>query len=310
MTPDDHTIREFYIEVGDGHELYVQDWGNKKAKRPIIFLHGGPGSNVKDSQKAMFDPLQHRVIFFDQRGCGKSLPYGSLLHNTTDDLIEDITKLANELKISSFVLVGGSWGSTLALAYAVKHPQHLQALVIRGILTGSQAEIDYFDKGEFRNWFPEIWERYLANTPQEHRENPTAYHFKRILSDDEEEARQSACAYSNLEGALVGLDDRFRPDLHTDPAFDSAGIKMEVHYLANRCFMPDRHIFNNVRKLTMPVWMVQGRYDMVCPPTTAYELHQKLPRSQLIWTIAGHHGAERESASVMQSILLQFGGEK
>ncbi|HZM63996.1 MAG TPA: alpha/beta fold hydrolase [Candidatus Saccharimonadales bacterium] len=310
MTPDDYTIREFYIEVGDGHELYVHDWGNKKAKHPIIFLHGGPGSGTKDKHKIQFDPTQQRVIFFDQRGCGKSLPFGSLKHNTTEKIIEDIDKIAKELKISSFVLTGGSWGSCLALAYAVKHPQKVLAMVLSGVFTGSQAEIDYFDKGQFKAWFPEVWERYLAATPNEHRHSPTTYHFQQILGKNDETACRSACAYGNMEGALLQLDDRFSPAAADNPEYDPTDIKIEVHYLANRCFMPDRYIFDSARKLTMPVWLVQGRYDMVCPPTTAYELHQKLPKSQLIWTVGGHRSSEREAQSVLRSILLHFGGEK
>lgn len=310
MTPDEHTIREFYIEVGDGHELYVQDWGNKKAKHPIVLLHGGPGGGTSDKHKVAFDPLQHRVIFFDQRGSGKSLPYGSLKNNTTDNLIEDIEKITKQLKISSFVLVGNSWGSTLALAYGVKHPQKVQAMVVSGIFTGSQAEIDYFDKGLFRTWFPEVWQTYMACTPKAHQDAPSDYHYQRILGKNDDEVRESACAYGNLEGAMVALDDRFTPSTTTDPAFDPNGIRIEVHYLANHCFMPDRHIFDNARKLTMPVWLVQGRYDMVCPPTAAYELHQKLPKSQLIWTIGGHRSNERETQTAVRAILLQFGGEK
>ncbi|MGH7157617.1 MAG: alpha/beta fold hydrolase [Candidatus Saccharimonadales bacterium] len=308
MTPDEHTIREFYIEVGDGHELYVQDWGNAKAKHPILFLHGGPGSGTKDGHKNMFDPSQNRVIFFDQRGSGKSLPYGTLEHNATDNLIDDINKIAAQLKVSSFVLAGGSWGSCLALAYAIKHPQKVQALVLNGIFTGSQA--DYFDKGASRAWFPEVWERYLAATPKEHHAAPTKYHYQQILGEDESAARISACAYGNMEGALLQLDDRFTPSNPGDPAFDPASTKIEVHYLASRCFLPDRYIFDNARKLTMPVWLVQGRYDMVCPPAAAHELHQKLPKSQLIWTVGGHKSSERETHTATRTILLQFGGEK
>lgn len=310
MTPDEYTIREFFIEVGDGHELYVKDWGNKKAKHPIIFLHGGPGGGTSDKHKAAFNPKQHRVIFFDQRGSGKSLPHGSLKNNTTNYLIQDISKIARELKLPSFVLVGGSWGSCLALAYAVKHPQNVQAMVLRGIFTGSKAEIDYFDRGEFRTWFPETWERYVAATPKEHRSSPTTYHYQQILGKDEDAARKSACTYSNLEGSLMGLDDRFTPDNPHNPAFDPTDMKILAHYLSNNCFLPDRYIFDNARKLTMPIWLVQGRYDMVCPPVIAHGLHQKLPKSQLVMTIAGHRGVERETFSVMQSILLQFGGEK
>ena len=305
MTPDEYTNREFFIDVGDGHQLYVYDWGNPKGL-PIILLHGGPGSQIKDVFKQMFDPAKHHVIFFDQRGCGKSLPYGSLKHNTTAKLIEDITKIADQVKFKHFVIQGGSWGSCLGLAYALKYPKRVKALVLRGIFTGSQKEIDYFDKGEFATYFPDVWERYLAATPKEHHASPSQYHYDNILGKDEKAARESACAYENLEGSMVALDDRFMPALASDPTYDPSGITLEVHYLANRCFMPDNHILNNARKLTMPIWLVQGRYDMVCPAETAYKLHQKLPQSHLIWTIGGHRGGERETWNVMRTVLEQL----
>lgn len=309
MTPDEHTNKEFYIEVGDGRELYVQDWGNKKAKHPIVFLHGGPGGCSDDRAKAVFSPSsQHRVIFFDQRGCGKSLPYGSLKKNTTPNLVEDITKIADQLKLKQFVLVGGSWGSTLALAYALKYPKRIAALVLNGIFTGSLDEIKWLDRGGFRVFFPDVWERYVQTVPKSHRNNPSEYHFTRILGDDESADRTSGHAYQTLEGSVMALDDRFQPDDITE--FDATGIRTEVHYMANGCFMPDRHILNNAKKLTMPIWLVQGRYDMVCPPSTAYELHQKLPNSHLIWTVGNHRTGERETSSVIKTILLQFGGEK
>lgn len=305
MTPDQHTNKEFYIEVGGGHQLYVHDWGNSKGL-PIIFLHGGPGSATKDGHKQIFDPAKHRVVFFDQRGCGKSLPYGSLKHNTTDDLIEDTRKIADHLKLKQFVLEGGSWGSCLALAFALKYPKRVQALALCGIFTGSKKEIDYFDSGEFASHFPEVWDQYLATVPKSHQNSPTKYHYERILGKNEKAARESACAYENLEGALLSLDDRFIYRSPTDPTYDPNGISLEVHYLANGCFLPDNHILDNAHKLTMPIWMVQGRYDMVCPPTTAYALHKKLPNSHLLWTIGGHRSSERETQSVMRTILLQL----
>lgn len=304
MTPDEHTNKEFFIEVGQGHQLYVYDWGNPKGL-PIIFLHGGPGSQVKDKHKSIFNPSLHRVIFFDQRGCGRSLPFGSIENNTTDHMIDDINKITDQLKIKQFVLTGGSWGACLALAYAIRHPKRAKALVIDGIFTATQKEIDYFDKGEFANNFPDAWERYLATVPKSHQKSPTKYHFARILGDDEQAARQSACAYQNLEGALLSLDDRFMPASADDPTYDPSGIRLEVYYLANRCFMPDNYILNKANKLTMPVWMIQGRYDLVCPPITAYELNKKLPNGHLIWSISNHF-PEHETHSLRQAILLQL----
>jgi proline iminopeptidase len=303
VTPDGFTNSEMFMDVGDGHQLYVQDWGNEKAKTPIIFLHGGPGSQSKDKHKQTFDASKQRVIFFDQRGCGRSLPYGSLKHNTTTDLVEDIKKIIRHLKLGKVVLTGGSWGCALALFYAIAHPEHIEALVLDGIWTSSRDENQWIDKGRFRDFLPDVWERYVQTVPASHSDDPSRYHFKRILGSDEQATRESAYAYGNMEGAALSLDDRFTTG---DPAdFDPAGVRIEIHYLSNNCFMPDRYIFNNAHKLTMPIWLVQGRYDMVCPPITAYELHKKLPNSNLIWTTSGHK-AERESWNVIKTILMQW----
>ena len=305
MTPDEFTNSESFLAVGDGHELYIHDWGNSKVKTPIVLILGGPGSSAQNKHKQLFDPKRERVVFYDQRGCGRSLPFGSLEHNTTQDSVEDIEKIAKHLKLKQFVLTGGSWGCTLALAYAVKYPKRISAMVLNGIFTGSQSEINWLDKGQFRNYFPDIWDQYLAATPKSHQHDPSAYHFKRILGDDSQAVKVSAYAYANLESALIQLDDRYIPIDFAD--YDPTGTRMEILYLANRCFMPDRYIFNNVSKLTMPIWLVQGRYDMACPPITAYELNQKLPNSQLIWTVSGHKN-EREAWNVSRQILLQLTG--
>lgn len=302
MTPDAHTIRETFLEVGDGHTLYIHDWGNKDATTPIIFLHGGPGYHTTDRNKATYDPTKQRVIFFDQRGCGKSVPYGSLEHNTTQDLVEDIEKIADHLELKTFVVTGHSWGSTLALAYALAHPERVKSMVLSGIFTGSHAEIDWIDNGHFRTFYPEAWGRYLLATPKSHHADPTAYHYKRVMGNDADAARESAYAYQTLEGSVLRLDDRYAPE---DPAeFDPAGVRMEMHYLHERCFMPDRFVLDNAHKLTMPVWLVHGRYDMVCPPIAAYDLSRRLPNCQLMWAISGH-SREHENQNLMRLLLQQ-----
>lgn len=303
MTPDKYTIKEFFLDVGDGHELYVQDWGNPKAKTPIVFLHGGPGSGVKDAHRGQFVPAQHRVIFFDQRGSGQSIPKGSLRNNTTQDLIEDIEKIAKRLKLDHFVLTGGSWGSCLSLTYALKYPKRVEAMVLRGIFTGSKVEIDWLDKGGFRTFFPDVWDGFVAQTPKRATADPTSYHYKRILSKEESAAKASAYVYSNVEGALLSLDDRYTPE---DPEnYDPTTATTEAYYLSQHCFLPDKYILGSAHKLKMPVWLIQGRYDMVCPPITAYELHKRLPNSHLIWTIAGH-GNDRPNYDVSRTILTQW----
>lgn len=303
MTPDRYTLSEQMLDVGDGHSLYVQEWGNKKAETTIILLHGGPGSKTKDKHKNAFDPTKQHVIFFDQRGSGNSLPYSSLINNTTEKLIADISKIADTFSIKKFVLTGGSWGSCLALSYALKYPARVEALVLYGIFTGSKSEIDWLDRGGYKAYFPDVWDQYIAATPKNHHSNPSAYHKKQALSTDINASKQSAYAYRSMEGAVIALNDEFIPESYDE--FDAAGAKIEMYYLMNGCFMPDRYILNNAHKLTMPVWLIQGRYDSVCPPITAYELNKKLPNSKLIWTISGH-APEHETVTHLRSILSQF----
>jgi proline iminopeptidase len=303
MNKDQFVISEKMLDVGDGHTLYIQEWGNPDTSTPIIFLHGGPGSQVKDKHKGAFDPKTQRVIFFDQRGCGKSTPYGSLENNTTDKLIEDITKIADAFSAKTFVLHGSSWGSTLALAYALKYPERVHALVIGGVFTGSKAEADWIDKGQFKTFFPDVWQAYLDRTPAEHHSDPSKYHFDKAVNGTADEQKLSGYAYDCLEGGVIQLNDRHEAEDFEE--YDPAGIRLEMHYLSNGCFLPDRHILNNADKLNMPVHIVQGRYDMVCPPHTAYELHAKLPNSKLYWTLSGHKH-EHEGENIFRSIFASL----
>ncbi|HZL08330.1 MAG TPA: alpha/beta fold hydrolase [Candidatus Dormibacteraeota bacterium] len=286
MTPDEHTNQEFFLDVGDGHRLYVQDWGLADAKMPIMVLHGGPGNGVDDRDKRKFDPTVQRVIFHDQRGAGQSLPTGSLTNNTTQDLVTDIEAIAQHLQLDKFVLVGGSWGSTLALAYGIAHPERVAAMVIDGVFTAAEAEIDWFDQGGWRQFFPDVWDQYLDSVPAKHRQNPTAYHLKTVLGDDPAAAKQSAYAYQTMELALLKLDDRYYPGNYS--TYEPGAILIEMHYLANRFFMPADYILKHAGKLTMPIYMVAGRYDLVTPPVGVYELNKKLPDGHLTWTINGH----------------------
>lgn len=302
MTPDDFTIEERMLPVGDGHELYVQLWGNKDAAETIVFLHGGPGSGCNDGHKGLFDPKVQRVIFFDQRGSGHSTPHGSLRANNTDKLVEDITTIADAFGVERFAITGGSWGSCLALVYAIRNPKRVTRMVLRGIFAGRKSEIDFIDKGKFRAFFPDAWEAYAASTPPAFRGDPTAYHIPRVLGDDAKAAKQSAWAYNELQAALLRLDDRTTPEPYE--AFDPANIRIECHFTAHDCFLPENYVFGNAHKLTMPIALVQGRYDAVCPPVTAYELAQKLPNARLHFTIAGHAGNERANVDLVRALLL------
>jgi proline iminopeptidase len=304
MNPDQYTLREFYLDVGDGHQLYIQDWGFKDAKHPVVFLHGGPGSSCKDKFKMNFDPNTQRVVFFDQRGSGKSLPKGELKDNDTQKMVDDIEQIIKELKLPGVVLTGGSWGSCLALLFGIKYPKRVHGMVLNGIFTARRSEIDFLDKGGFKAFFPDIWDKYVGSVPEEFKANPSKYHYEKIFGDNPELAKGSAYAYSEmLEGPLLDLDDRYSPDDFEE--FDPDGMRIELHYLKNNSFLPDNYIFNNASKLTMPIWLIQGRYDMVCPPVTAYELNKVLPNSRLIWTISGHM-ISRESWALVKLLQEQL----
>ena len=299
MNPDAYTIAEHMLEVGHGHTLYIHDWGNKKAKHPIFFLHGGPGGQCKEKHKLPFDPKTQRVIFHDQRGSGKSTPLGRWHHNNTQELAADITKIADFLKVDRFILTGDSWGSCLALYYALCEPRRVSALVVGGVFTGSQAEIDWLDKGMFQTNFPDAWERYLAATPKKFWSDPSAYHMANVVGHDAALAAKSAHAYGELESSVISLDDNFYPTNPED--FEPEGMIIEMRYLNKRCFLPDRFILKNAHKLTMPLYIVQGRYDFVCPPKTAYELSQKAPNAHLTWTVSGHR-SEHETVTAKRLI--------
>lgn len=300
MNKDEYTISEKMLDVGDGHTLYVQEWGSPDASVPVIFLHGGPGGQVKDRHKGAFDPKTQRVILFDQRGCGKSTPYGSLENNNTEKLIEDISTIADAFSAKTFVLHGSSWGSTLALAYALAHPDRVHALVIGGVFTSSKAELDWIDNGLFKTFFPEVWQAYLDKTPSENLNDPTKYHFDKVINGTADEQKLSGYAYDCLESGVVQLDDRQTPEPFAE--YDPAGIRIEMYYLMNDCFLPERYLLKNAHNLKMPIHIVQGRYDMVCPPITAYELHNNLPDSQIYWTLSGHK-TEHEDQNILKSIF-------
>lgn len=300
MTPDKYTIQELQLVVGNGHKLYLHEWGNKHAKTPIIYLHGGPGNGCDNRDKKKFDPSQHHVIFFDQRGSGNSTPKGSIEHNTTTDLIADINKIADHLDLNRFVMVGGSWGSTLALAFGIAEPDKVEAMVLDGIYTATKAENDWIDQGGWRAFFPDLWQEFQNAVPEANRDEPTQYLYQKALCSNPAESKKAAYEFSRMELGLLKLDDQYTPDAYEK--YDPAPTIIELHYISNGCFMPEGFIHKNANTLNMPVYMVQGRYDLVCPPQTAFELDQTLPNSKLIWTINGH--LRQHEATNIQRLLI------
>jgi proline iminopeptidase len=300
MNDDAYTIFSGLVPLWNNHSLYMQLWGNKTSKHPIISTHGGPGDAVKDSYKKYFDPKKHLVLFFDQRGCGASTPAGLIEHNTLQDTLKDIDFLANKFNFNTFSFAGGSWSSTVALAYAIYNPQAVSHLYINGIFTASKKEIDHLEKGMFKQYFPDVWDTYLSNTPKIHHADPSEYHLKNILGKDSIKAQKSAYVHSNLEGAIVALESEQSTE-QMDPEFSYESSKVYAHYILNDCFLEDEYILKNAHKITAKTYIVQGRYDMICPPITAYNVHKAIKNSSLVYTVGGH--SSRNTKDVMKALL-------
>lgn len=305
MTDDAYTNQNFMLDVGDGRQLHVVDWGNPKAETPFIFLHGGPGGSVKDRHKQPFDPTKHRVIFFDQRGSGESTPYGDLKHNTTQDLIFDITKITDHLKIKTFNLYGYSWGSTLALCYAIKNPAKVQNLIIGGVYSGVNDSPDHFI--HLRTFFPDIYTQIIREISEQLPDAPkdlsslASYLQTTALEGTPEQQKRACFALEAAEFAIASYDSDLRtPEPYED--FDPVPARIEAHYIKNNCFLPEEdYILNHAAEITVPVYIVQGRSDLVCPPKFAYQLSQKLPHARLYWANS-NHWSERELNSIFRTI--------
>lgn len=282
-----------FLDVGDGHRLYWEESGNPRGV-PVVFLHGGPGAGASPVHRQFFDPAAYRIVIFDQRGAGRSTPLGSLEANTTPDLVADMERLRAALGIERWVVFGGSWGSTLAIAYAEHHPERCLALVLRGIFLGRPSEIDWFLYG-IRNLFPEPWRDFAGFIPESERGNLlTAYH-RRLVDPDPAVHLPAARRWSVYEGSCSTLLPN--ASLVADFASDRVALglaRIEAHYFANRLFLPDGFLLDNIGRIRhVPAVIVQGRYDAVCPCVTADDLHRAWPQAEYhVVDDAGHSAFE------------------
>ena len=283
------------LPVSDGHELYFEESGNPNGK-PVVFLHGGPGGGSDAKQRRFFDPQAYRIVLFDQRGCGQSTPFASLEHNTTWDLVADIEALREHLKISKWQVFGGSWGSTLALAYAQRHPTRVTELVLRGIFLLRQWEIDWFYQEGTSHLFPDAWEAYLAPIPVEERGDLVGAYFKRLTSSDAAVRTEAARAWSMWEGRTSHLLPNEAYVAKTgDETFATAFARIECHYFVHRGWLDgEQALLENIEPIRkIPAVIVQGRYDVVCPIESAWALHRAWPEAELkIVDDAGHSAHE------------------
>lgn len=281
------------LRVGGLHELYWEQSGNPRG-RPVLFLHGGPGAGASPDHRRFFDPAAYRIVVFDQRGAGRSTPLGETRENTTPDLVDDIERLRALLEIERWHLFGGSWGSTLALAYAQAHPERVTALILRGIFLCRDSEVQWFLYG-LRNFFPEAWERFAGHLPEAERGDLLAGYLKRLLDPDPAVHLPAAQAWSTYEGACSTL----LPSPETVAAFGrertALGLaRLEAHYFAHGIFLEEGALLAGAERLRgIPGVIVQGRYDNVCPPVTAWELARAWPEAEFqLVPDAGHSAME------------------
>ncbi|MFM2089095.1 MAG: prolyl aminopeptidase [Pseudomonadota bacterium] len=300
LSPNRHGM----LAVDEVHTIYWEECGNPDGI-PVLFLHGGPGAGLSPQHRRFFDPQRYRVILFDQRGAGKSTPLGEWRNNTTQLLINDIEQLRAQFGISQWLVFGGSWGSTLALAYGQAHPEACLGFVLRGIFLCTQAEIDWFIEG-VRWFYPELYEEFAALIPAAERGDLLAAYVKRILSSDPEVYWPAARAWSRFEGRRVYLMPQ--PEDTPNDALDLGVGRLESHYMANLGFLEEDQLIRDLGRIAhLPAVIVQGRYDAICPPLSAYRLHQAWPGAQLeIIPDAGHGALEHGIASALVRATERF----
>jgi proline iminopeptidase len=283
------------LRVSPVHNVYYEQCGNPEGE-PVVFLHGGPGGGIVPEYRRYFDPESYRVILFDQRGSGRSTPHASLEENTTWKLVEDIEALRAHLGVENWHVFGGSWGSTLALAYAETHPGRPLSLILRGIFLCRPQEIRWFYQ-EGASWiFPDVWEEYEKVIPAEERGDFVSSYYRRLTSEDEAVRLEAARAWSVWEGSTSKLFfDYASIEKFADPQFALAFARIECHYFMNNAFFPtENYLIENVGKIRhIPAVIVQGRYDVVCPIKSAWELHRAWPEADFrVVPDAGHSVTE------------------
>ncbi|MDQ3000239.1 MAG: prolyl aminopeptidase [Fibrobacterota bacterium] len=293
--PDIEPYHTGTLQVSPIHNIYFEEAGNPNGV-PVLFLHGGPGAGINPKHRRYFDPDHYRIILFDQRGAGRSQPHAEIIENTTDHLINDIEKLRRLLHVENWLLFGGSWGSTLALAYAIRHPSRITGLILRGVFLGRKSEVRWLFQEGASAVFPDFWEKFLSPIPHSERKDLVSAYYRRLTSEDSGEQLRSAQAWSGWEASVCKLipDEILIGESIADRMALSLA-RLECHYCLNGLFLPgENHILDNAGILNgIRCRIVQGRYDMACPPYSAWDLHKALPGSEIrIVPDAGHSATE------------------
>lgn len=309
LYPKIHPYDSGFLDI-DNHNIYYEQCGNPKGK-PAVFLHGGPGGGGSEDVRRFFNPAIYRIVIFDQRGCGRSKPHGCLENNTTWDLVSDIENLRNKLGIQKWLVFGGSWGSTLSLAYAQAHPGSVSEIVLRGIFLLRKEELHWFYQDGASRIFPEAWSSFLEIIDEDKRDNLMSAYHKIFTSDDKQKRLIAAIAWSRWEAATSSLS--YKPSLveeFSDPEFALAFALIENHYFINKgWFETENQLIENIDKIrSIPSVIVQGRYDVVCPMKTAWELSEAWPEAEMIIApSSGHTAFEKEITHALISATNKFG---
>ena len=307
LYPPIHENRHFYLKVDDVHEIYVEECGNEDGV-PVIFLHGGPGAGCELYHRQLFDPEKYRIILFDQRGCGRSNPHASLENNTTQHIIADMEMIRQELGVEQWVVAGGSWGSTLALAYAEAHPKNVLGLIVRGIFLATKKEIHWFYQEGASQIYPDYWEDFIQPIPEDERDNLLAAYHKRLTGENEIARMGAAKAWSLWEARTATLLPRASLLKHfNDPRNALSIARIETHYFMNNSFMEDDQLLNNLSRIQhIPGYIIHGRYDMICPIKQAFDLHKAWLKSELFIVQGAGHSASEAGVS---AALIKAGND-
>jgi proline iminopeptidase len=307
LYPDIKINLQHSIAVDETHELHVEECGNSEGI-PVLFLHGGPGAGIEPYHRRFFNPEKYRMILFDQRGSGKSTPHASLENNTTQHLVSDIEVIRQQLNIDQWIVFGGScsWGSTLSLVYGQTHPDHVKALVLRGIFLCREKEIQWFYQSGASKIYPDYWQDFIAPVPVSERDNIVNAYYK-ILTGKNDIARMTAAkAWSLWEGRTASIAARKEVIHHFSQAHTALSVALiECHYFVNNSFLEPNQILNNLDNIRhIPAYIIQGRYDMICPMESAWELHQAWPEANFtLVRDAGHAASEPGIISALVSIM-------
>ncbi|WP_423708228.1 prolyl aminopeptidase [Undibacterium sp. WLX3042] len=309
--PEIEPYRSGTLAVDELHTLYWEECGNPEGQ-PVLFLHGGPGAGTSPSHRRFFDPAHYRIVLFDQRGAGKSTPLGEYQNNTTALLIEDIEKIRVMLGIPQWLVFGGSWGSTLALAYGEAHPERCLGFILRGIFLCTKTEVDWFVNG-MGYFYPEIHQRFAEAIPVEERGDLLQAYVKRLFCDDPAIYMEAARNWSRYEGSCLFLEPQAEAIASFESDEVSLGIgRLEAHYMLHGAFMEDDALIRNIARIRhLPAVIVQGRYDVICPPVSAYRLHQAWPEASYhVIGDAGHAAMEPGIASALVQATEDFKAQR